>query len=128
MLDKMALHAALPAIDTSLCKIWIRQTNYSGQPSERLQRDHGVPFQTTDFPQLWSLTAAAAAAVSSSNRTATVQLRPTTMAVTVKQQQQHQQQQHPAATAKHPLRVNKVARPQQSSSVLEDLVLSTINR
>jgi prolyl 4-hydroxylase len=48
MLDKMALHAALPAIDTKfVSQIWIRQSNYSGQPSKRLQQTMGVPFQQT---------------------------------------------------------------------------------
>ena len=48
MLDKMALHAALPAIDTKfVSQIWVRQSNYSGQPSKRLQQTMGVPFQKT---------------------------------------------------------------------------------
>lgn len=43
-LDKMALHAALPAIDTKyVSQIWIRQTQYNGQPSKRLPQTLGVP-------------------------------------------------------------------------------------
>ena len=45
MLDKMALHAALPAIDTKfVSQVWIRQSTYSGQPSKRLPQTLGVPF------------------------------------------------------------------------------------
>ena len=52
MLDKMALHAALPAIDTKfVSQIWVRQSNYSGQPSKRLQQTMGVPFQKTTAHQ-----------------------------------------------------------------------------
>mmetsp|Transcript_6760 Transcript_6760/g.15405 ORF Transcript_6760/g.15405 Transcript_6760/m.15405 type:complete len:636 (-) Transcript_6760:316-2223(-) len=37
LLDKMALHAALPAVDVKyVSQVWIRQTNYAGQPSKRL--------------------------------------------------------------------------------------------
>jgi hypothetical protein len=47
-LDKMALHAALPAVDTKfVSQVWIRQSNYSGQPSKRLPQTLGVPFQAT---------------------------------------------------------------------------------
>lgn len=36
-LDKRALHAALPAIDTKyVSQVWIRQSNYTGSPSKRL--------------------------------------------------------------------------------------------
>ena len=36
-LDKLALHAALPAVDTKyVSQVWIRQSNYYGQPSKRL--------------------------------------------------------------------------------------------
>ncbi|KAG7344019.1 procollagen-proline dioxygenase [Nitzschia inconspicua] len=46
-LDKMALHAALPAIDTKyVSQVWIRQGNYYGQPSKRLPNTLGVPFDT----------------------------------------------------------------------------------
>lgn len=39
MLDKMALHAAMPAIDTKyVSQVWIRQSAYNGQPSKRLQQ------------------------------------------------------------------------------------------
>ena len=44
-LDKNALHAALPAIDTKfVSQVWIRQSNYTGTPSKRLQQTLGVPF------------------------------------------------------------------------------------
>jgi prolyl 4-hydroxylase len=44
MLDKMALHAALPAIDTKfVSQVWIRQSIYNGQPSKRLQQTLGAP-------------------------------------------------------------------------------------
>lgn len=37
LLDKMALHAALPAVDIKyVSQVWIRQTNYDGRPSKRL--------------------------------------------------------------------------------------------
>uniref|UniRef100_A0A6U0TVS1 Fe2OG dioxygenase domain-containing protein n=1 Tax=Eucampia antarctica TaxID=49252 RepID=A0A6U0TVS1_9STRA len=36
-LDKMTLHAALPAVDVKyVSQVWIRQTNYDGVPSKRL--------------------------------------------------------------------------------------------
>jgi len=39
-LDKMALHAALPAVDVKyVSQVWIRQGNYDGLPSKRLYRD-----------------------------------------------------------------------------------------
>lgn len=39
LLDKMALHAALPAVDTKyVSQVWIRQGPYDGQPSKRLAR------------------------------------------------------------------------------------------
>jgi len=45
MLDKMALHAAMPAIDTKyVSQVWIRQSNYNGQPSKRLSQTLGLPF------------------------------------------------------------------------------------
>jgi len=38
LLDKMALHAALPAIDTKyVSQVWLRQFKYEGQPSKRLR-------------------------------------------------------------------------------------------
>jgi len=44
-LDKMALHAALPAVDTKyVSQVWIRQHDYSGLPSKRLKNTLGVPF------------------------------------------------------------------------------------
>jgi prolyl 4-hydroxylase len=46
-LDKMALHAALPAVDTKyVSQVWIRQSNYNGLPSKRLPTTLGVPFDT----------------------------------------------------------------------------------
>ena len=37
LLDRMALHAALPAVDVKyVSQVWIRQSNYKGQPSKRL--------------------------------------------------------------------------------------------
>lgn len=47
-LDKQALHAALPAVDTKfVSQIWIRQSNYYGQPSKRLAQTMGVPLHAT---------------------------------------------------------------------------------
>jgi prolyl 4-hydroxylase len=54
LLDKMALHAALPAVDTKyVSQVWIRQSNYAGQPSKRLPQTLGVPFghEQTAAPQ-----------------------------------------------------------------------------
>jgi len=49
MLDKMALHAALPAIDTKyVSQCWIRQSTYTGQPSKRLPATMGVPFTQSE--------------------------------------------------------------------------------
>ena len=46
MLDKRALHAAMPAIDTKfISQVWVRQSTYNGQPSKRLLQTMGVPFQ-----------------------------------------------------------------------------------
>ena len=37
LLDKMCLHAALPAVDVKyVSQVWIRQSNYEGTPSKRL--------------------------------------------------------------------------------------------
>ena len=37
LLDKLALHAALPAIDVKyVSQVWIRQGNYEGMPSKRI--------------------------------------------------------------------------------------------
>jgi len=45
LLDKMALHAALPAVDPKfVSQVWIRQGEYKGQPSKRLSQTLGVPF------------------------------------------------------------------------------------
>lgn len=45
MLDRMALHAALPAIDVKyVSQVWIRQGSYNGQPSKRLPATMGTPF------------------------------------------------------------------------------------
>ena len=45
LLDKMALHAAMPAIDTKyVSQVWVRQSTYVGQPSKRLPQPLGVPF------------------------------------------------------------------------------------
>ncbi|KAL3807260.1 hypothetical protein ACHAXA_004636 [Cyclostephanos tholiformis] len=39
LLDRMALHAALPAVDVKyVSQVWIRQSNYEGRPSKRLPR------------------------------------------------------------------------------------------
>lgn len=44
-LDKMALHAAMPAVDPKfVSQVWIRQSNYNGQPSKRLSQTMGAPF------------------------------------------------------------------------------------
>jgi prolyl 4-hydroxylase len=46
LLDRMALHAAMPAIDTKfISQVWVRQSTYNGQPSKRLSHTMGVPFQ-----------------------------------------------------------------------------------
>lgn len=43
-LDKRALHAALPAVDTKfVSQVWIRQSTYNGQPSKRLAQPMGAP-------------------------------------------------------------------------------------
>ena len=43
LLDQMALHAALPAVDTKyVSQVWIRQSNYNGQPSKRLPQTLGT--------------------------------------------------------------------------------------
>jgi prolyl 4-hydroxylase len=45
MLDQMALHAAMPAVDPKyVSQVWIRQGPYNGQPSKRLGMTLGVPF------------------------------------------------------------------------------------
>jgi len=47
LLDKMALHAALPAAEGNVkyvSQVWIRQAEYKGQPSKRLEQTLGVPF------------------------------------------------------------------------------------
>lgn len=45
LLDKMALHAAKPAVDTKyVSQVWIRQGEYRGQPSKRLPQTLGLPF------------------------------------------------------------------------------------
>jgi prolyl 4-hydroxylase len=44
LLDKMALHAAMPAIDTKyVSQVWIRQSTYNGMPSKRLATTMGPP-------------------------------------------------------------------------------------
>ena len=55
-LDKMALHAAMPAVDTKfVSQVWIRQSVYNGQPSKRLPHPMGAPFNpplgTAPVPQ-----------------------------------------------------------------------------
>jgi len=48
-LDPRALHAALPAVDTKfVSQIWIRQSNYYGQPSKRLPEIMGTPLTPED--------------------------------------------------------------------------------
>lgn len=48
VLDKLVLHAALPAVDPKfVSQIWIRQSNYYGQPSKRLNQTMGPPFTNT---------------------------------------------------------------------------------
>jgi len=44
VLDRQALHAALPAVDTKYVnQIWIRQNSYFGQASKRLAQIMGAP-------------------------------------------------------------------------------------
>lgn len=46
LLDKMALHAALPAVDVKyVSQVWIRQSNYEGRPSKRLAQPMGPGLQ-----------------------------------------------------------------------------------
>lgn len=48
LLDRNALHAALPAAEHCpkyVSQVWIRQGVYNGQPSKRLQQTLGIPFQ-----------------------------------------------------------------------------------
>ena len=46
LLDKMALHAALPAVDVKyVSQVWIRQSKYEGQPSKRLPMPMGPGWQ-----------------------------------------------------------------------------------
>lgn len=48
LLDKLALHAALPAAEGHVkyvSQVWIRQGEYKGQPSKRLTQIMGPPFQ-----------------------------------------------------------------------------------
>lgn len=53
VLDKLALHAALPAVDTKyVSQVWIRQSTYHGQPSKRL----AIPME--DNTSLWAPTQA----------------------------------------------------------------------
>ena len=53
MLDKMALHAALPAVDVKyVSQVWIRQSTYNGQPSKRLTQTLGVPFSQPPLPSV----------------------------------------------------------------------------
>lgn len=43
-LDRQALHAAMPAVDTKyVSQIWIRQSSYFGQASKRLSKIMGAP-------------------------------------------------------------------------------------
>jgi hypothetical protein len=53
VLDKLALHAALPAVDTKfISQVWIRQSSYFGQPSKRLAHTMGRmgrPFSPTSM-------------------------------------------------------------------------------
>jgi len=47
LLDRNALHAALPAMEPFtkyVSQVWIRQGNYNGHPSKRLSHTLGVPF------------------------------------------------------------------------------------
>ena len=47
VLDRQALHAALPALDTKyVSQIWIRQDMYFGQASKRLLQIMGPPLAT----------------------------------------------------------------------------------
>jgi hypothetical protein len=51
VLDNLALHAALPAVDTKfISQIWIRQSSYFGQPSKRLAHTMGRCFSPTSMP------------------------------------------------------------------------------
>ncbi len=48
LLDRNALHAALPAFaqyTKYVSQVWIRQSDYHGQPSKRLPQTLGTPFQ-----------------------------------------------------------------------------------
>lgn len=53
LLDKMALHAALPAAEGHVkyvSQVWIRQGEYKGQPSKRLTQTMGAPFHQPPTP------------------------------------------------------------------------------
>ena len=46
LLDKMCLHAALPAVDVKyVSQVWIRQSNYEGTPSKRLSEPMSAGLQ-----------------------------------------------------------------------------------
>jgi prolyl 4-hydroxylase len=58
LLDKMALHAALPAVDTKfVSQVWIRQGEYRGQPSKRLPQTLGLPFGQPPPPPIMTMAA-----------------------------------------------------------------------
>jgi prolyl 4-hydroxylase len=65
-LDKSALHAALPAVDTKyVSQVWIRQGPYSGMPSKRLAAILGAPLSVEEVQhnrRVCSVGTAAAAA------------------------------------------------------------------
>lgn len=53
LLDRNALHAALPAVEPYskyVSQVWIRQSNYNGQPSKRLSHTLGIPFNQNVVP------------------------------------------------------------------------------
>lgn len=53
LLDRNALHAALPAMEPYtkyVSQVWIRQGNYTGQPSKRLSQTLGIPFNQNVIP------------------------------------------------------------------------------
>lgn len=53
LLDRNALHAALPAVEPYtkyVSQVWIRQGTYCGQPSKRLSQTLGIPFNQNVIP------------------------------------------------------------------------------
>ena len=84
LLDKNALHAALPAVDTKyVSQVWIRQGNYDGLPTKRIFPNEEVARKA----------AQAYCSSSTSNRNNAIAASGVEGMLTLQQQQQQQQQQ-----------------------------------